>query len=174
MFEASSWLRRRIAEAIAERRNTIEITAVHDVARTIPPSRGVHVRGFHPVLPGHPQVAFESKLERDFISEITGLPDFREIRSQPLTVSYREDGRPRRYTPDFRLTLDRVPPALSELGLSCFTLIEMKPLSKAEAQFDQLVSKFAAIHAAAGLPIVILTDKDMSDLVLSKAVRDVA
>lgn len=153
--------------------NNVEICSVHPNGRRIPPSRGVHLRGFHPVRPGHPQVGFESKMERDFISGVGALPELLLLRSQPLSVSFRHAGRHHRYTPDFSLRLSCVPESLRSLGFSLFTYVEIKPLARAEAVREELALKFQAILAATFQPIVLITEEELR-WVFRKEARHVA
>ncbi len=68
--------------------------------RRIPLSRRSHITGFQ-TLPVSGLTAHESALERDFVTLTTFRDASARIISQPITLSFREDGTPRRYTPDF-------------------------------------------------------------------------
>ncbi|RBB63100.1 TnsA endonuclease N-terminal domain-containing protein [Xanthomonas oryzae] len=43
---------------------------------------------------------FESTLERDFLTRLEFSPYVRSFEVQPVTLSWHDDGRERRYTPD--------------------------------------------------------------------------
>ena len=78
-------------------------------ARRIPLSLGTHVTGWHPMLPGHGVVRFESALRRDCIGFLARHPGFLRIRSQPTTISFVHADYARRYTPDVLVGLESVP-----------------------------------------------------------------
>ncbi len=67
--------------------------------RRIPLSRRSHIIGFQPLATGI--VEHESALERDFVTLTSFLDAGASITSQPITLSFRDAGRARRYTPDF-------------------------------------------------------------------------
>lgn len=68
--------------------------------RRIPLSRRSHVIGFQ-TLPISGVTEHESALERDFVTLTTFRDASARITSQPVTISFFEDGGSRRYTPDF-------------------------------------------------------------------------
>jgi len=79
-------------------------------------------------------ISFESTLERDLIVLMQFDPTVRSIEEQPLTVAWvDEDGRRRRYTPDFLIRAD-----------AATRLIEVKPAAILEQQADELRPKFEA------------------------------
>lgn len=66
----------------------------------------------------HPQargVAFESALERDFITFMVFDPAFVAIEEQPVRIDYEWEGRSRHYTPDFLVELEGAAPLLAEV-----------------------------------------------------------
>jgi transposase len=69
--------------------------------RRIPLSHRSHVTGFQSLRTGLTE--HESALERDFVT----LSSFRDtgavLTAQPVTIRFEHEGRPRRYTPDFRV-----------------------------------------------------------------------
>lgn len=155
---SSEALRASIRKAIQLNDGDIEISKLDPKGRRIPPSRGVHLRGFHPVRVGHPQICFESKLERNFISGMAAVSELHSIRSQPITVHYRWRGQARSYTPDFSVSLAGIPEVLRRLHFDHQTYIEIKPLSKAEALRDELIIKFRALRAATSMEVLLLTE----------------
>lgn len=128
--------------------------------RVIPISRGRHVRGWHPVRSGHEAVGFESLLERRVIDALVGYRELIRIVSQPVTVTYREGGRKRSYTPDFHVRLRSVPRALAEFGFGIQTYVEVKPYPEAARIRSRLSRRFAVLAEATGHPIVLITDLD--------------
>lgn len=68
-------------------------------SRRIPLSRRSHITGFQPLATGVAE--HESALERDFVTLTAFLDARASITSQPITLSFRHEGRARRYTPDF-------------------------------------------------------------------------
>lgn len=140
----------------------IDILRVKTQARAIPLSYGSHVRGWHPVRPGHGAIPFESKLESKFISKLAQLPELASLVSQPLTLHYLHAGARQRYTPDFLVELSRVPPELTTLGFGLHTLVEVKPLSRALRVETKLTWQFAAARLASSHAIVLITDADLS------------
>ncbi|ALJ36369.1 hypothetical protein D9623_02395 [Azospirillum brasilense] len=66
--------------------------------------------GRHVLPDGSGDVRFESGLERDFLTLLGARDDVLEILEQPVTLTLAgPDGKPRRYTPDFKVTYrDRV------------------------------------------------------------------
>lgn len=137
--------------------------------RVIPLSRSRHVRGWHPVRPGHDAIGFESQLERRVIDALTGYSELIRVASQPVTVTYHEDGMARSYTPDFMVHLHSVPFALAELGFGDRTYVEVKPYFEAMKIRDRLSRRFAALAEATGRPVVLITDLD--SLVIDRGVR---
>ena len=140
----------------------IEILRVESEARAIPLSYAKHVRGWHPVRPGHGSIAYESKLEARLITRLSRLPELVSIRSQPVTVHYRQTGIRGRYTPDFLVTLSRVPVELVALGFGLRTLVEVKPLWRSMRNEQRLTRQFAALRKACELPVVLMTSWDLS------------
>lgn len=150
----------------------IEILRVQPEARVIPLSYSRHVRGWHPVRPGHGSIAYESKLEATLITRLARFAALVSIRSQPVTVHYRQAGLRGRYTPDFLVMLSQVPAELAALGFGLQTYIEVKPLWRSLRNEARLARQFAALRTASGLPVVLVTSWDLSPE--SREVRHVA
>lgn len=129
--------------------------------RVIPPSRGHHMRGWHPVRPGHGAIAFESRLECRTISALVAFPEMVRVRSQPVTVTYRDTGVALRYTPDLFVRLSSVPEELAELGFGLETYVEVKPFWRALSVQDKLIRQFAALRNAMNLPVALFTELDL-------------
>lgn len=140
----------------------ITITRVDWGRRVIPPSRSTHVRGWHPVRPGHGAIPFESLLESKLISRLAIYAELIRIRSQPVTIEYRNGGRLTRYTPDFRIELESVPQELKALGFEKETFVEVKPLVRSLKVEHVLGRQFQALRAATERPITLVTDWDIS------------
>lgn len=169
-FVEAQSLRGRLAAP--EKPLDIEIVRLQQDARVIPLSRSRHVRGWHPVRPGHPSIAFESKVEARLITWMARLPELVSIRSQPVTVDYRCAGTRGRYTPDFYVELSRVPDELKQLGFGRRTYVEVKQFKHALRAEAELSRKFSAVRMACNCPIVLLTDCDLSPT--SREVRHAA
>jgi hypothetical protein len=75
------------------------VSRTERTSRRIPLSRRSHITGFQPLATGVAE--HESALERDFITLTSFLDPDASIVSQPITLTFRHDGRTRRYTPDF-------------------------------------------------------------------------
>ncbi len=67
--------------------------------RCIPLSRRSHIIGFQPLATGI--VEHESTLERDFVTLTSFMDAGASITSQPVTLTFRDASRSRRYTPDY-------------------------------------------------------------------------
>jgi hypothetical protein len=137
------------------------IAAVELNRRVIPLSRSRHVRGWHPVRPGHGAIGFESLLERRVIDLLATYSELIRITSQPVTVTYREDRSTRWYTPDFFVDLAEVPIELAEIGFGQRTYVEVKPYIEALNIRERLSRRFAVMTDATDLPVVLITDLDL-------------
>ena len=157
-FDQVQRLREHLATTDIEKWQIEKIKPDH---RVIPPSRGHHMRGWHPVRPGHGAIAFESRLECRTISALVDFPELVGVRSQPVTVTYRDEGVALRYTPDLFVTLSSVPEELAELGFGLETYVEVKPFCRALSVQDKLVRQFAALRSAMNLPVVLFTEHDL-------------
>lgn len=100
--------------------------------RSIPLSRRSHIIGFQPLAAGI--VRHESALERDFVTLASFMDANALITSQPVTLVFRNAGRPRRYTPDY----------LVRWGDQRTELIEVKYQADLEANQERLQPAFAA------------------------------
>lgn len=138
-----------------------EIEGVLPDYRRIPLSRSTHVRGWHPVREGHPAVAFESHLECRVISALVRYPQLVRIKTQPVTVLYRHNGRAHRYTPDLLVQLSEVPAALEAVGFQAETYVEVKPLRRAIEAEDRLRRQFGVLRQATGRAVALITDWDL-------------
>lgn len=144
--------------------SSFRIAAVELNRRVIPLSRSRHVRGWHPVRPGHGAIGFESLLERKVIDSLATYSELIRITSQPVTVTYREDQSTRRYTPDLLVDLAEVPIELAEIGFGQRTYIEVKPYIEALNIRERLSRRFAVVTEATGLPVALITDLDLPSI----------
>lgn len=71
--------------------------------RNIPLSHRSHIIGHQPFAPGLKAISHESSLERDFVTLARFDPEVVSIEEQPVAVTWRQDGRNHRYTPDYRV-----------------------------------------------------------------------
>src|SRR5258707_6171605 len=69
--------------------------------RRIPLSRRSHVTGFQSLATGVTE--HESALERDFVTLTSFTDAAAVVTAQPATIRFKDEGRQRRYTPDFRV-----------------------------------------------------------------------
>ncbi|SDX70745.1 hypothetical protein SAMN05421681_10776 [Lysobacter enzymogenes] len=138
-----------------------EIEGVVPDYRRIPLSRSTHMRGWHPVREGHPATPFESYLECRVISVLARYPQLVSIKSQPVTIFYRHDGRAHRYTPDLLVQLSEVPIALKVLGFEALTYVEVKPQRRAIEVEDTLQRQFNVVRQATGHAVALITDWDL-------------
>lgn len=137
------------------------IRSVVEAHRAVPLSYGKHIRGYHPIRPGHGRIPFESLIERDTMTALAKLPQLIKMEAQPLTVFFEADGVRHRYTPDIRVTLSEVPFELECLGFERVTLIECKPAQKLAKQRLELQRNFQAIRMAVDIPQVLILDEDL-------------
>jgi len=158
IYEAQSLRERLVASGSVA---ATPIDSIEYGRRVIPISRGHHVRGWHPVRPDHGAVPFESDLECRVLTALVAFEGFVSVRSQPMTVFYRHDGRRVRYTPDFRISLSKVPVELAALGFAQETYVEVKPLWRALRVEAKLYRQFAVTRIATACPIVLVTECDL-------------
>jgi len=133
--------------------------------RRIPLSRSHHVRGWHPIRPGHGSVGFESRLESRFLTVIAQVAPGLTVQSQPVTITYELQGRDRRYTPDFLVHLPTVPDPLKRLGFGLETYVEIKPLERARQLDEEWMLRLASLRTL-GLPVTMVTDVDIAQLAM--------
>lgn len=100
--------------------------------RRIPLSRRSHIIGFQPLATGIAD--HESLLERDFVTLTSFLHPSASIAAQPVTLSFRDGAKARRYTPDF---------LVSGL-LTSSELVEVKYQADLQTQWRRLEPAFAA------------------------------
>jgi hypothetical protein len=104
--------------------------------RRIPLSRRSHITGFQ-ALHTSGLTEHESALERDFVTLTTFRDAAAKIVSQPITLSFLEGARARRYTPDF----------LVHWGKGTCELVEVKYREDLRKQWRQLRPAFIAARA---------------------------
>ena len=111
-------------------------------------NRGGNVIGRFPSLKMERMIVFESLIERDLIYLLDFEQDVEWFAEQPLTISYRYQGKALRYTPDFHIARN---------GRN--VLVECKPEKRVHSAENQ--RKFAAAHAwctARGWTFQVVTD----------------
>lgn len=129
--------------------------------RRIPLSYAHHVAGEVPLAIVMRAVPFESQLERDAIVYLAGFSGLRFLQSQPFTVSYEDAGRRRRYTPDLLAVFDPLAVVLRRRGFAAWTVIEVKPCVRLEADRDAVLARLQAVAVATGMATVCLTEADV-------------
>lgn len=130
--------------------------------RRIPLSRRSHIIGFQPLATG--TADHESTLERDFVTLTSFLDPNASITAQPVTLSFRDGAKSRRYTPDFLLSG----------GLVGSELVEVKYQADLQAHWRRLDPAFAAARAWAqehGAIFRVATEHDIRGLTLENAKR---
>jgi len=130
--------------------------------RRIPLSRRSHITGFQPLATG--TAAHESALERDFVTLTSFLDPHASITAQPITVTFRDGARARRYTPDF---LVRRTDASTEL-------VEVKYQADLRANRERLKPAFEAASAWAhghGATFRTVTEQEIRGPILENAKR---
>lgn len=123
------------------------------------------IRGKFPSRKVGRMIHWESQLERDAVYLFEFSPGVVTYREQPLTTYYTLDGKTRRYTPDFELSL-----STGEV-----ILVEIKPSEKLRdpderRRFERIREHFADI----GKPFQILTDVEIRQPALLENLRMVA
>lgn len=111
-----------------------DVSRTERTTRRIPLSRRSHITGFQPLSTGVAE--HESALERDFVTLTSFLDADTAIIAQPITLSFRHDGRTRRYTPDFLVRRSHA----SEL-------VEVKYQADLDANSQRLQPAFDAARA---------------------------
>lgn len=130
--------------------------------RRIPLSRRSHIIGFQPLATGTTE--HESALERDFVTLTSFLDPGASITSQPVTLTFRDSTRTRRYTPDF---LVRRPAGHAEL-------IEVKYRADLHENWLQLKPGFVAARdwgRQHGAVFRIATERSIRGATLDNAKR---
>lgn len=131
--------------------------------RRIPLSRRSHIVGYQS-LQGPGLTEHESALERDFVTVTAFRDATARIVSQPITLSFLEGSRSRRYTPDF----------LVHRGGGRSELIEVKYRADLRFQWRQLRPAFIAARAWAqdhGATFRIATERSIRSPFLQNAKR---
>jgi hypothetical protein len=135
---------------------------VEEGLRRIPLSRRSHIIGFQPLATGI--VEHESALERDFVTLTSFLDAHASITSQPITLTFQDAGRARRYTPDYLVRW-------SDLRTE---LIEIKYQADLDANQERLLPAFAVARAWAsefGASFRTVTEHDIRGPVLKNVQR---
>ncbi len=97
--------------------------------RRIPLSRRSHVIGFQPLASGIAE--HESALERDFVTLASFLDPNAHILAQPVTISFRDGLKARRYTPDFLVRRGSLTKDFVEVKYRCDLLANRERLEPA-------------------------------------------
>jgi hypothetical protein len=129
--------------------------------RRIPLSRRSHIIGFQPLATGIAE--HESALERDFVTLTSFLHPDASIISQPITLTFADKAKTRRYTPDFLVRRG----AYSEL-------VEVKYRADLRAQWTQLKPGFVEARLWArqhGATFHIATERSIRGSTLDNAKR---
>jgi hypothetical protein len=138
------------------------VSIAERTSRRIPLSRRSHITGFQPLATGVAE--HESALEREFVT-LTAFIDARaSSTSQPITLSFRHEGRARRYTPDF----------LVRWSNRRTELIEVKYQADLDANEEELRAAFGVASAwahANGAAFRAVTEHEIRGSTLMNAKR---
>ena len=93
-------------------------------------------------------VRCESSQEEEAVARFEACPSVTKITAQPVRITYMHEGKQRRTTPDFKLTLDD--------GLEIY--VEVKHTTQAMTMADVLEAR-AVGSAAQGLDYYVITDR---------------
>jgi len=93
---------------------------------------------------GIKEIAFESRLEKDFLTSFAFYDTVMDIEEQPFTLEYEnEKGEIRTYTPDFMITYKDDPFALY---VTKPLIAEIKPKAKLRKEFSVYKERFRAMN----------------------------
>jgi hypothetical protein len=126
------------------------VSRIERTSRRIPLSRRSHITGFQPLATGVAE--HESALERDFVTLTSFLDADASIVAQPITLTFRHEGRARRYTPDFLVRSRHL------------ELVEVKYQADLDANAERLRPAFDAARAWANenrAVFRIVTERDI-------------
>lgn len=118
------------------------------------------------ILSGGGAVEFESSLERDHLLLLDFDPEVVNLREQPFTLRYLDEGLQRKYTPDVQVDF------LSRSGQSRTVVYEVKPLAVLKEEFQTLRPKFKAAIShcrSRGWKFKIVTEKHIRHPLLKNA-----
>lgn len=127
--------------------------------RHVPLSRGRHHGGYASLFPRQPVLRFESDLERRVLKQLAAVPTCIALATQPVTVRFRFNSRPRRYTPDVLVIFESVPTALAATGCRRFTFVEVKPPNFADNAPGLWSARCDALEETLGIPLVRLPQR---------------
>ena len=104
--------------------------------RKIPISHS-SLTGRHAATGSNRSIAFESSLERDFITLIQFEPTTLNIEEQPVRINYDHEGKSRHYTPDFLVHRSHDKPMLAEIKPAKFLTPELEPKFNAARAYSK-------------------------------------
>ena len=133
----------------------VAVKSVEWGARRIRPSHSRHLTGRFPLGRGRGSVPFESGMERDVMGWLTSYDGLVDLKSQPVTVEAWVVEEKIIYTTDIHVEYDPLPRSLADFGFGTRTLIEVKPLKFCDD--EKLFTKLYVMHAATGLPVLLIT-----------------
>ena len=137
------------------------VSRAERTSRRIPLSRRSHITGFQPLAIGVAE--HESALERDFVTLTSFLDADASIAAQPITLTFRHEGRARRYTPDYLVR-----------GRCRAELVEVKYQADFDANGERLRPAFDAARRWASencAAFRIVTEHDIRGPMLMNAKR---
>ena len=93
---------------------------------------------------GQKEIAFESRLEKDFLTSFAFSERVLDIEEQPFTLTYiTSEGKEATYTPDFMVTFR--PQTLDVSPLDKPMIVEVKPRKKLQKEFGIYRERFKAM-----------------------------
>lgn len=124
----------------------------HTPARRVVRPTGGIFRGRFPSRKSGRTVAFESLIERDALLLFEFSRGVVSYREQPYSIYYTFEGKSRKYTPDFELTLTS----------GALLLVEVKPEEKALAPDEaRRLRRIGEHFSELGVPFRVLTDTEI-------------
>ena len=132
--------------------------------RDIPLSHGKHVCGRVAWTPPPQSVPIESDLEAQAVAFFSQQSDLAAIHAQPFTITYSDQGSPRRYTPDLLIVYNRLSRVLVQLGFQRWTVVEVKAASLLDTNHEDITRRLAAVRALLGFATVLLTERELGQV----------
>ena len=129
--------------------------------RDIPLSHASHAPGRVAWMPPPQSVPVESRLEAKVLAFLVSHANLAAVHSQPFTLTYKDGGNTRTYTPDFLVVFTRVPKTLRLLGFDRWTAVEVKPACHLDSQNSDVPRRLQAVRDRLCFATVCLTERDL-------------
>lgn len=128
-----------------------ELMGLHSTpAREFVKKSAVKVTGYFASMKSEAMIQWESSLERDFLAVAEIMPGVVSVASQPMTIRFRFNGQPRKYTPDYLVTTRR----------QGDSVVEVKPARIArELKWQMVFPIYERYFAEQGLQYRVVTEE---------------